>query len=167
MRVVVDEALIPSRGWMAIDPSAYAALVGSSAERGSAADKVGQAEPAEEGIHDLTVADVAAARLTRSLRMSRAKPVRAASRIGVIPARDIVPIGGANLRPRTPEQPFADEAELANDNFGRMSLLVILLLAVIGGYSYTMFRGDDRSAIEVTPPDNAAIKIVMLDRPLV
>jgi hypothetical protein len=153
---------------MAIDPSAYLPMVGSSAERGYeaefVADRANQAESAGDDIHDMTVADIAAARLTRSLRMARAKPIGAKLRIGVIPARDIVPRGGANLRPRTPEQPFADEAELANDNFGRLSLLVILLLAVIGGYFFTAFRGDDRSAIEVTPPDNAAIKIAMLER---
>jgi len=154
-RVVVDESLIPSKGWVAVDPIAYLAPSHSPA--------VGSAD---QDVLELTAADIAAARLTRSLRIARAKQMKASSRIAVIPARDIVPIGGVDLRPRTPEQPFADEAELANDNFGRLSLLVVLLLAMIGGYSYTMFRSDDRRAIEVTPPDNAAIKVVMLDHSL-
>lgn len=152
-RVVVDETLIPSQGWVPVDPTAYLSAL-----------RLPMFESADEDVLELTAADVAAARLTRSLRMSRTKQMRAPSRIAAIPARDIVPIGGVDLRPRTPEQPFADEAELANDNFGRLSLLVVLLLAVIGGYAFTTFRGDDRRAIEVTPPDNASIKIVMIDR---
>jgi len=152
-RVVVDEILISPQGWVPVDPTSYLSAMHSPT-----------VESADEDVLELTAADVAAARLTRSLRISRSKQMQAPSRIAVIPAHDIVPIGGVNLQPRTPEQPFADEAELANDNFGRLSLLVVLLLAVIGGYAFTTLRGDDRRAIEVTPPENAAIKIAMIDR---
>lgn len=159
-RIVVDEALISPQGWIAIDPALYAPSAKSSSER--AGDVVpgsglaGSAERDDEDILDLTIADMTAALLIRSLRK------HSSTGASSIPARDIVPIGGSSLRSRTPEQPFEDEPESANDNFSRFALLLVLLLAVVGGYAFTALKADDRRAIEVQPPESALTKITML-----
>lgn len=163
-RIVIDESLISPKGWMMLDPVPYLKSMRSQA----ASAEIRPEAPARDDVLDLSIADMAAARLTRSLRARRPHPQRprteASGGSARIPASDIVAIGGGSLRRRTPEQPFPDDAELANDNVGRFVVLLVLLLAVAGGYVYTTFRADDRRAIEVTPPDRPGIKIVALER---
>ena len=161
-RVVVDEARIPPGSWVAVDPGALREAGGFSVPD---ARDLPAAE--DDDVHELTAADVAAARLVRSLRKPHeerlGRPLAGSSRGRGIPQRDIIPIGGSSLNPRTPDQPFADEAELANDNVARLSLLVALVLAVIGGFAVSTFQGEERRVIEVVPPENESIRIVMPD----
>jgi hypothetical protein len=163
-RIAVDESLISPKGWMRLDPIPY--LKSTRAQSASADRRPAMLDGSvREDVLDLTIADMAAARLTRSLRASRTEmPGSRIAGSSRVPASDIVAIGGRDLRRRTPEQPFLDEAELANDNLGRFVLLLILLLTVAGGYAYTTFRADDRRAIEVAPPLSPQIRIVSLER---
>jgi hypothetical protein len=149
MRLVVDESLISPKGWMMLDSLDYlkAAHVEKPAARPAAA---------REDILDLAVADLSVVRLTRSENDNRAGQ---AGQRGRIPRSDIVAIGGTNLEPRSAEQPFDDASDVANDNLGRVLLLVALLVSVVGGYALTAFAPDNRRAIEVTPPDSPAIRI--------
>jgi hypothetical protein len=155
---------------MTLDPIPYLKSIRSSTasmEKQRQISAPGESSTCDE-ILDLSIADMAAARLTRSLRarhpQARRSDIDASGGSCHIPAGDVVAIGGRDLRPRTPEQPFPDEAELANDNLGRFVVLLVLLLAVAGGYLYTVFGPDDRRAIEVTPPESPAIRIVSLER---
>jgi hypothetical protein len=68
----------------------------------------------------------------------------------VIPPRNIIAVGGADLR--TPESPFPAEDSLANDNRLRAALLTALLIGMVGGYALTAQSGKERNVIEVVPP---------------
>jgi hypothetical protein len=158
-RVAVDEKLAPAMGWMALD--AIDRLKAAQANKLPTSRQEARIDShlLDDDVHELTVADMAAARLVRSLRQGGA----ANDRLSRIPAEDIVPVGGTDLRKPTPEAPFDDDSEVANDNSGRMLFLVTLLLVVLGGYAYSVLTENERSAIEVTPPDDASSRIVMLD----
>lgn len=73
-----------------------------------------------------------------------------AARARLIPPRNIVAVGGIDLR--TPESPFPTEDSLANDNRLRAALLTALLIGMVGGYALTAQSGKERDVIEVTPP---------------
>jgi|GEM_PF-6739976 len=108
-----------------------------------------------DDILDLAKADLSVVRLSRRDNDNRTGQVGRRR----IPPEDIVAIGGTNLEPRTADQPFRDASDAANDNLGRVLLLVALLVAVIGGYALTAFGHDTRRAIEVVPPESPAIRI--------
>ena len=109
-----------------------------------------------DDILDLAVADPSVVRLTRRDNDNRTGQAEGRRRI---PPGDIVAIGGTNLQPRSAEQPFEDAPEVANDNLGRVLLLVALLVAVVGGYALTAFSPDNRRTIEVTPPDSPQTRV--------
>jgi len=162
-KVAIDESLISPTGWMTLDPVPYLKSIRAATDAGKPA-----VDTSSHDVLDLSVADMAAARLTRSLRARRPKvgrfPSSGSGGRYCIPASDVVAIGGGDLRRRSPDQPFPDEAELANDNLGRFMVLLILLMAVAGGFFYSTLSTDDRRAIEVTPPDSPDIRITALER---
>lgn len=133
-RVVVDETLIPQAGWIALE---------------------GYGPGPETPVLDLTPDQMEAARRLRAAR-------RASSRAGGsrgVPARNVIPVGGRDLRARDAAQPFPTDDGLANDNLARAILLAALLMGVGGGYLYAARAPEPRPVIEVSPPDNRRILV--------
>ncbi len=158
-RLAVDEALISPRGWMTLDPLPY---LKARAQEARGREAEGEAAPpAEEPILDLTFADMEAARRLRAGEAAD-RPSAMDGALARIPSRDVVSIGGRSLRARTPEDPFYDETEIANDNAVRCMLLLAMLIAVMAGYAFTSLWHDQRRVIEVTPPSDGSTRIVMV-----
>ncbi|MCG6122224.1 MAG: hypothetical protein MEP57_05890 [Microvirga sp.] len=94
-----------------------------------------------EGVLDLTIAQMEAA---SRLRAARRK---------AIPGRDIVAVGGGDLRSRSVAQPFPTDERPARIVRARLVLLCALLVGMSGGYLYVTQVLPERGGIEVSPPE--------------
>lgn len=85
-------------------------------------------------------------------QMEAAARLRAARR-RAIPLRDVVAVGGRDLRARSVEQPFPPEERSTREGLPRLVLLVALLAGMSGGYLYVTRLVPERPVIEVSPPE--------------
>lgn len=95
----------------------------------------------EGAVLDLTTAQMEAAARLRATRRR------------AIPLRDVVAVGGRDLRARSVEQPFPPEERAGREGGARLVLLVALLVGMSGGYLYVTRLAPERPVIEVSPPE--------------